>query len=106
MVRRQVLGRGAWVDLLPGWLSGPPALFDDLARHVDWQAERRQMFDRVVDVPRLVRFFGEDEPLPHPDLVTARESLNAHYASELGRALRHRRPVPLPRRRRLGGLAR
>jgi alkylated DNA repair dioxygenase AlkB len=84
MITRQVLGRGAWVDLLPGWLSGADALFDDLLEQVPWRAERRQMYERVVDVPRLLCFYGEDEPLPHQDLVSAREALNAHYAGELG----------------------
>ena len=84
MVTRQVLGRGAWVDVLPGWLSGADALFDDLLAHVPWQAERRQMYERVVDVPRLLCFYGEDDPLPSPELVTAREALNAHYGPELG----------------------
>ena len=84
MVVRQPLGRGAWVDLLPGWLAGAGALFDDLVHQVPWRAEERQMYDRVVDVPRLLSFYGEDDPLPHPELVTARESLNAHYGPELG----------------------
>ncbi len=84
MVTRQVLGRGAWVDLLPGWLSGADALFDELLTRVPWQAERRQMYERLVDVPRLLCFYGERDPLPTADLVTARESLNAHYAPELG----------------------
>ena len=84
LVTRQVLGRGAWVDLLPGWLSGADALFDDLLEHVPWQAERRQMYERVVDVPRLLCFYGESDPLPHPALVSAREALNAHYRTELG----------------------
>ena len=84
MVTRQVLGRGAWVELLPGWLSGAGSLFDDLQERVPWRAERRQMYERVVDVPRLVCFYGDDDPLPHPDLVTAREYLNAHYRDELG----------------------
>ncbi len=84
MMTRQALGRGAWVDLLPGWLSGSPDLFDALQSQVPWHAERRQMYDRVLDVPRLLSFYGEDDPLPHPDLVTARESLNAHYRAELG----------------------
>jgi alkylated DNA repair dioxygenase AlkB len=84
LVPRQVLGRGAWVDVLPGWLSGADALFDDLLEHVPWQAERRQMYERVVDVPRLLCFYGESDPLPHPALVTAREALNAHYRPQLG----------------------
>lgn len=84
MMTRQTLGRGAWIDLLPGWLGGASSLFDDLLMQVPWQAERRQMYERVVDVPRLLSFYGEDDPLPHLDLVTARETLNAHYAEELG----------------------
>jgi alkylated DNA repair dioxygenase AlkB len=84
MVTRQTLGRGAWVDLLPGWLSGASSLFEDLLEQVPWQAERRQMYERVVDVPRLLCFYGEDDPLPHAQLITAREWLNAHYESELG----------------------
>jgi alkylated DNA repair dioxygenase AlkB len=84
MITRQVLGRGAWVDLLPGWLSGTDALLDDLLSQVPWRAEQRQMYDRVVEVPRLLSFYGEDDPLPHPELVSAREALNAHYRAELG----------------------
>ena len=84
MITRQALGRGAWADLLPGWLSGAGNLFEDLLEQVPWKAERRQMYERVVDVPRLLCFYGADDPLPHPRLVTARESLNAHYAAELG----------------------
>jgi alkylated DNA repair dioxygenase AlkB len=72
------------VDLLPGWLSGAGSLFEDLLQQVPWQAERRQMYERVVDVPRLLSFYGADDPLPHHDLVTAREALNAHYEAELG----------------------
>ena len=51
---------------------------------IDWRADRRQMYDNVVDVPRLLRWFGGDEELPHPVLTEARETLSAHYADELG----------------------
>jgi alkylated DNA repair dioxygenase AlkB len=70
--------------VLPGWLGGADALFDDLLEQVPWQAERRQMYERVVDVPRLLCFYGENDPLPHPALVTAREALDVHYGAELG----------------------
>src|SRR5215210_1877428 len=82
MVTRQVLGRGAWVDLLPGWLGGADALFDGVSAEVPGRAGQRQMYERMVDVPRLVCFYGEDDPLPHPQLVSAREHLNAHYRAE------------------------
>ena len=42
------------------------------------------MYERVVDVPRLLRFYGEGEELPHPTLTTARQALNQHYGPELG----------------------
>jgi alkylated DNA repair dioxygenase AlkB len=87
-VRRTDLGRGAWVDLRPGWLSGSDALFDRLVDEVPWYAERRQMYERVVDVPRLLCFYGEDETLPDPVLTQARDALGAHYADELGEPFR------------------
>lgn len=83
-VRRVPLARGAWVDLRPGWLSGADALFGRLVRDVAWRAERRQMYDQVVEVPRLLAFFGEDDPLPDPVLADAKAALNAHYRDELG----------------------
>ncbi len=87
-VRRTPLTRGAWVDHLPGWVSGADELFADLVEQVPWRAERRQMYERVVDVPRLLCFYGEDDPLPHPALVEARDRLSAHYAEELGEPFR------------------
>ncbi len=83
-IRRTALGLGAWIDVLPGWLSGSDALFEHLAAEVPWRAERRKMYDHVVDVPRLLAFYGADDPLPHPLLTEAREMLSAHYAEELG----------------------
>ncbi|MFJ3662892.1 alpha-ketoglutarate-dependent dioxygenase AlkB [Streptomyces sp. NPDC090119] len=83
-LRRTVLGSGAWIDVLPGWLSGADALFEQLAAEVPWRAEQRRMYDNVVSVPRLLAFYREREPLPHPVLDEAREALSAHYAPELG----------------------
>ena len=42
------------------------------------------MYDRVVDVPRLLCFYGEDEELPDPLLTAARDALDEHYGDELG----------------------
>src|SRR3954470_6712957 len=87
-LRRTPLTRGAWVDHLPGFVTGADDLFHDLAEQVPWRAERRQMYERVVDVPRLLAFYGEDDPLPHPALAEARDRLSAHYAEELGEPFR------------------
>jgi alkylated DNA repair dioxygenase AlkB len=87
-VQRTRLDHGAWLDLRPGWVSGADALFDVLAETVPWRAERRQMYDRVVDVPRLLKFYDENELLPAPVLSDARERLTAHYGEELGEPFR------------------
>lgn len=83
-VRRTELRDGAWLDLLTGWLRGADDLFVRLSADVPWKAERRRMYDRTVDVPRLLAFYGADDPLPHPVLTEARDALSAHYAAELG----------------------
>jgi alkylated DNA repair dioxygenase AlkB len=83
-LQRTSLTRGAWVDYRPGWLSGADALFDVLHHDVPWHAERREMYERMVDVPRLLKFYGEEEPLPHPVLAQARGALSDWYAAELG----------------------
>ncbi|MFC7448090.1 alpha-ketoglutarate-dependent dioxygenase AlkB [Rhodococcus daqingensis] len=85
-VRRRTLSEGAWVDVRPGWLQGSERLFADLVDRVPWRAERRRMYDRVVDVPRLVSFYAEDATLPDPLLTEARAALDAHYRHELGEA--------------------
>jgi alkylated DNA repair dioxygenase AlkB len=89
--RRTTLTRGAWVDLRRGWLAGSGAVFARLAADpgpVPWRAEKRQMYDRVVAVPRLLCFYGEDAALPDPALTAARAALNAHYGPELGEPFR------------------
>ncbi|MCW7941223.1 DNA repair protein [Streptomyces hygroscopicus] len=83
-LRRTRLSAGAWIDLLPGWLNGADALFEKLAAGVPWHAERRQMYEQTVDVPRLLSYYRAGDPLPHPVLEEARDALSAHYAEELG----------------------
>src|SRR6478752_2047875 len=82
---RQHLGAGAWVEVRSGWLSDADSLFDELMEVVPWRAERRQMYDRVLDVPRLVSFHDLTvEDPPHPRLSRLRRRLNDIYAGELG----------------------
>lgn len=83
-VQRRELAHGAWVDVLPGWMTGADALFLTLQTSVRWRAERREMYDSTVDVPRLLCSYGAGEELPDPALLAAREALSAHYADELG----------------------
>ena len=83
-VRRTPLAHGAWVDHRPGWVHGSDSVLDDLVRDIPWRQESRRMYDRVVAVPRLVAWYPETVPLPHPVLADARAALSAFYRPELG----------------------
>ncbi|AXT86052.1 alpha-ketoglutarate-dependent dioxygenase AlkB [Aeromicrobium sp. A1-2] len=83
-VRRTVLSRGAWVDVMPGWVAGSDELFLRLQAEVPWRAENREMYDRMVDVPRLLCHYDSGAELPAPLLRDAREQLGDHYETELG----------------------
>ena len=86
---RRQLGDGAFIEIRSGWLADDPQagaeLLDELLTTVPWRTERRQMYDRVVDVPRLVSFhdLAVEDP-PHPALTRLRRRLNDIYAGELG----------------------
>lgn len=81
-VQRRGLSRGAWVDVRRGWVTGSDLLFDRLRDSAAWQAERRKMYDRVVDVPRLNCHLGADDEWPDPFLRDLQTALNAHYAHD------------------------
>ena len=83
-LRRLTLDAGAWVDHLPGWLEGHEAVFETLRRTTRWEHHRRRMYERVVDVPRLVAELPEDGP-GHPVLLQAAEVLSRHYGLSLAR---------------------
>lgn len=82
-VRRTELGRGAWLDLRPQWVTGADELFERLVDRLPWRAEQRRMYDRVVDVPRLLCTYHDGEALPEPILTSAREQLSDYYEAEL-----------------------
>ena len=83
-VQRTTLARGAWIDVRPGWIVGADALFERLIEAVPWRAEKRHMYDRVVEVPRLLSFYGEGEALPDPRLDEIKRELDDHYGPVLG----------------------
>ena len=83
-LQRNHLADGAWVDFAPGWVRGSDELFNELVETVPWRADRRPMYDRVVDVPRLQCFYDETDTLPSPLLDHVRTTLGDHYAAELG----------------------
>jgi alkylated DNA repair dioxygenase AlkB len=83
-LRRCVLDAQAWIDQLPGWLEGHQALFEALRETTRWRHQRRRMYERIVDVPRLVASLPEDGP-GHPVLELAAAALSGHYGRPLDR---------------------
>jgi len=80
-LRRTELSHGAWVDYVPSWVAGQDALFEELERDLPWRTETMQMYDKIVDVPRLlaaVRPDGAGQPL----LGEMRDALSARYGEQ------------------------
>jgi alkylated DNA repair dioxygenase AlkB len=83
-LRRLELGDGAWVDHRPGWVAGHDELLRALWTTTRWHHGRRRMYERVVDVPRLVASLPEDGP-GHPLLPRLAAALAERYGRDVSR---------------------
>lgn len=81
---RVQLDDGAWVDLARGWLRGADTLLEHVVEHVPWTQGRRWMYERMVDDPRLSRWYRADEQPPHPVFVEIGLHLERRYRVPLG----------------------
>jgi alkylated DNA repair dioxygenase AlkB len=81
---RTDLGDGAWVDVARDWLGGADELCMRLIEEVDWQGHRRWMYDRMVDDPRLTRWYDATDPLPEEALAWYRVAVGRHYGVRFG----------------------
>jgi alkylated DNA repair dioxygenase AlkB len=83
---RRELGDGTWIDVRRNWLGGTDLILDHLIETVEWRRGRRHMFDRMVDDPRLSRWYRRGDALPHPSLVEVASSLAHEYRVKLSTA--------------------
>jgi alkylated DNA repair dioxygenase AlkB len=83
-LERIQLDRASWVDVARGWLRGADSLLQTLVAEVGWRQGRRKMYDRVLDDPRLSRWFHAREALPDPTLDRIRAVLSAQYRVRFG----------------------
>ena len=83
-VQRIQLSNDSWLELHSGWLKGHGLLFDQLCQNVDWQKERQVMYERLLDVPRLVASLPENGLAP-PILERAAVMLSERYGRSLSR---------------------
>lgn len=83
-LERAALPDGAWIEMARGWLAGDAQVFDELLRGLPWRAERRVMYEREVDVPRLyAELSSGKESLPIIEQMRA--ALDAQYGCSFAR---------------------
>lgn len=51
----------AWVDFVPGWLSGPEEVFAGLLAEAPWEGRDRHMYGQVVAQPRLTAWWDASQ---------------------------------------------
>lgn len=79
--RTHELADGAWLEHVPGWLTGADEVFEAVAEAADWHAQAMRMYDEVVACPRLTASWTVAD-LPH--------SLSLLRALAAGISQRHR----------------
>jgi alkylated DNA repair dioxygenase AlkB len=83
-VRRVELDETAWVEHVSGWVHGADALFATIVERAPWTQRRVHMYDRMVDEPRLIAWYGvalDDVSLP-PVIAPMAAALSARYGRE------------------------
>jgi alkylated DNA repair dioxygenase AlkB len=75
------LDSAAWIDLVPGWVSGADRLFDQVLRLRRWGQRSRWMYDHRVAEPRMTAQWtlASGEALEPLILEQMRHALSAHY---------------------------
>jgi alkylated DNA repair dioxygenase AlkB len=65
--RRITLDAAAWIDHVPGWVTGAGLLFETIVDIAPWEQRRVHMYERMVDEPRLTAWYGralDDASIP------------------------------------------
>lgn len=78
---RIALDERAWLDHVPGWVTGADALFEEVLRARRWGQRTRHMHQGLVQEPRLTSSWavGDGEPLLPPLVEALRLALSARY---------------------------
>ena len=77
---RRALDRGAWVEVVPGWLAGADELFDRLLGRLPWRSREVVMYDRKLPEPRCTARVPLDEAGDWaPELADMAAALGRRY---------------------------
>lgn len=81
--QRTELDGSSWIDLLPGWLRGEEAVFDELRERLPWGQRTVTMYDQRLLEPRLTAWWQVGRgPEPLPILGEIRRVLSDRYGEE------------------------
>jgi alkylated DNA repair dioxygenase AlkB len=83
-IARHALAGGAWYDIMSGFVGGHETLFDWLARTTAWRTVSEQMYDRTVQVPRVLATLPDHGP-GHPIIGKIQAALSARYGESFSR---------------------
>ncbi|MGY9074506.1 MAG: alpha-ketoglutarate-dependent dioxygenase AlkB [Acidimicrobiales bacterium] len=86
--RRTELAEGAWIEHQQCWLTGHQVVFDELVQVVRWEQQRRPMYNRIVDVPRLIGAMpdlGSIDLAVSASLCAARAAIEARHEASFDR---------------------
>jgi alkylated DNA repair dioxygenase AlkB len=79
LVRHQ-LDADAWLDHVPGWVSGQEQVFEEVLERGRWQQHSRRMYDKEVDQPRLNASWKRSNGKPFlPVIGEMRDALSERY---------------------------
>ena len=81
---RTALDERSWLVVTRNWLLGADAVLDALIPSVDWRRGRRRMYDRIVDDPRLSRWYRREDRVPHAALSDIRTALEDRFSVRFG----------------------
>jgi alkylated DNA repair dioxygenase AlkB len=75
------LDETAWIDVVPGWVTGSDALFRTLAETLPWAQRSRFLYEQNRIEPRLTAGWhtGRGTPLDPPILEGMRATLSERY---------------------------
>jgi alkylated DNA repair dioxygenase AlkB len=82
------LDERAWIDVVPGWVSGSDALFRTLAETLPWAQRTRFLYEQHRVEPRLTAGWqaSRGTPLASPILEEMRTALSERYGVQFDSA--------------------
>jgi alkylated DNA repair dioxygenase AlkB len=79
--QRTALDQGSWIEYVPGWLSSPDALFEEIARRAPWEHRERKIFNQEFREPRFTAEYRTLADAPIDALREIATALSRRYGT-------------------------